>query len=260
MGRRLLALLAVLAAVALAVAPGAAPRSSSQIVRVEDLGAGAAEAWVFLPEQPPDCVLTFIHDDGDLSPVRYTPWLSYTVLSDHCAIVFPRYQVARHSSAAETLRGLRAGISTGMAYVRKATFGLYGDKALGSIPAISAGFGSGGTLALAFAAKARRWGLAAPVAVDTVFPVVSDGAPIPDRRLDGHARVLVQLGDRDRRGGAASAKAVRRYLASRHGSTRIQVVRSTAALVAVHSAPLRVDTPSENAFWGPLDTLIGAVT
>ena len=257
---RLAGVLTVVVAAVLAAAPAATPRSSSQIVRIEDLGSGAAEAWVFLPEEPPDCVLTFIHDDGDLSPARYTPWLSYTVLNDHCAVVFPRYQAARHSSAAATLRGLRAAVSAGMAYVRKTTFGLYGDKALASLSAISAGYGSGGTLALVFAAKARSWGLAAPVAVDTVFPVVTDGAPIPDRKLDRRARVLVQLGDRDRAAGAASANAVRKYLASRRGSTRIQVVRSTPALAAVHSAPLRVDTPSENTFWGPLDTLISAVT
>jgi hypothetical protein len=249
-------------AVALVAAPAATPRSASAILRIEDVGKGAAEAWVFLPaEERPDCVLIFIHDDGDLSPARYTPWLSYTVLNDHCAIVFPRYQVAPHSSAAVNLRGLRAAVQTGMNYVRKTTFGLYGEKVLASMPAISAGFGSGGTLALEFAARARSWGFAAPVAIDTVFPVVSDGAPVPDRTLDTRVRVLVQVGDRDVVAGPASASAVRKYLSSHPRSrAHIQVVHSSAALAAIHSAPLRVDSASENTFWGPLDALISSVT
>jgi len=259
--RLTVALLVVIAAV-LAVAPAATPRSSSQIVRIEDVGKGASETWVFLPaEEPPVCVLTFIHDDGDLSPARYTPWLSYTVLRDHCAIVFPRYQLSPHSSAAGNLRGLRAAVATGIAFVRKTTFGLYGEKAVASMPHIAAGFGSGGTLALALATQARGWGLPSPVAIDSVFPVVSDGAPVPDRHLDARARVLVQVGDRDNVAGPASASAVRKYLASHTGGrARIQLVRSSPAFAATHSAPLRVDTPSENAFWGPLDTLIDSVT
>jgi len=44
------ALLVVIAAV-LAAAPAATPRSSSQIVRIEDVGKGASEAWVFLPAE-----------------------------------------------------------------------------------------------------------------------------------------------------------------------------------------------------------------
>jgi predicted esterase len=259
---RLAAALLVVVGTVLTSAPAATPRPSSQIVRIEDVGKGAAEAWVFLPaEERPDCVLTFIHDDGDLSPARYTPWLSYTVLRDHCAIVFPRYQLARHSSAAGNLRGLRAAVGAGMAFVRKTTFGLYGEKALASMPHIAAGFGSGGTLALALATQARSWGIPSPVAIDSVFPVVSDGAPVPDQQLDRRARVLVQVGDRDRVAGPASASAVRKYLASHPGGrARIQLVRSSASLAATHSAPLRVDTPSENAFWGPLDTLIDSVT
>ena len=80
-----LALAVVAAALVLTPASAAAPGSS--IIRLVDVGSGAAEAWVFLPEEPPDCVLTFVHDDGDLSPARYTSWLNYTVLRHHCAFV-----------------------------------------------------------------------------------------------------------------------------------------------------------------------------
>jgi len=253
-----LALAVVAAALVLTPASVAAPGSS--IIRLVDVGSGAAEAWVFLPEEPPDCVLTFVHDDGDLSPARYTSWLNYTVLRHHCAIVFPRYQVAAHTTNARNLAGLRAGVTAGLSFVRKTSFGLYHDRAL-TVPAITAGFGSGGALALTLSARAHEWGFPAPVAVDTVFPIVSAAAPLPSQSLPPHARVLVQVGDHDRSAGPASATAVRRYLSSHPaGLTRIQVVHSTASLAAIHSAPLRDDTAAENAFWGPLDVLIDGVT
>jgi hypothetical protein len=253
-----LALAAVAAALLLTPVSAAAPGSS--IIQVVDVGSGAAEAWVFLPEEPPDCVLTFIHDDGDLSPVRYTSWLDYTVLRHHCAVVFPRYQVAAHATNARNLSGLRAGVAAGFAFVRRTSFGLDRNRAA-TVPAITAGFGSGGTLALTLAARSHEWGFPAPVAVDTVFPVVNALAPLPSQKLASHVHVLVQVGDRDRLAGPASATAVREYL-SLHpaGLARIQIVHSTASLAAVHSAPLRADTAAENAFWGPLDVLIDGVT
>lgn len=246
-------------ALVLAAAAAAAPRSA--IVSVTDVGSGASEAWVFLPEKAPECVLTFIHDDGDLSPARYTSWIDYTVLRHECAIVFPRYQVAARAPSTANLVGLHAAVSTGMQVIRAAKFRTGGDRALRALPAITAGFGSGGPLALAYATAAQDWGFATPVAVDTVFPVVNDRAALPVRKLGSRVHVLVQLGDRDRRAGPASGQAVRNYLAARDpGTTRIQLVHSTAALAAIHSAPLRVDTAAENAFWGPLDILIDGVT
>ena len=253
-----LALATVAAALLFTPASAAAPGSS--IIRLVDVGSGAAEAWVFLPEEPPDCVLTFVHDDGDLSPVRYTSWLNYTVLRHHCAIVFPRYQVAAHATNARNLAGLRAGVTAGLSFVRRTSFGLDRDRAL-TVPAITAGFGSGGALALTLAASAHEWGFPAPVAVDTVFPVVNTLTPLPGQALAPRVHVLVQVGDRDRAAGPASAAAVRHYLSSHPaGLTRIQVVHSTASLAATHSAPLRDDTAAENAFWGPLDVLIDGVT
>src|ERR1700751_6023996 len=110
--------LAALAA-ALIVTPASAAVPNSAIIRLVDVGSGGGESWVFLPEEPPVCVLTFIHDDGDLSPARYTSWLDYTVLRHHCAIVFPRYQLAARTANARNLVGLRAGIAAGLAFVRK---------------------------------------------------------------------------------------------------------------------------------------------
>lgn len=253
-----LALVAVFAALALAPVSGAA--SGSAIIRLVDVGSGAGETWVFLPERPPDCVLTFIHDDGDLSPARYTSWLDYTVLRHGCAVIFPRYQLTAHATNSRNLGGLRAGVAAGLAFVRRTSFGLDRNRAT-AVPSITAGFGAGGTLALTLAARAREWGFPPPIAVDTVFPIVNALVPLPTQKLGSHVQVLVQVGDRDRTAGPASARAVRQYLSGRSaGMGRIQVVHSTASLAAIHSAPLRVDTAAENAFWGPLDTLIDGVT
>jgi hypothetical protein len=251
-----LGLAALLVALVLASDSKAARRSV--IVQIVDVGGGNHEAWVFLPEERPECVLTFIHDDGDLTPARYTSWLDYTVLRDHCAIVFPKYQLAARAGSARNLTGLRAGISTGLAYVRARAFRTAGARALASVPVIATGFGSGGTLAFTVATRASGWGFPAPIAIDTVFPVVNVLSPLPTAPLADHVHVLVQMGDRDRAAGPASGVAVRKYLAS-HPAGNIQVVHSTSALDAIHNAPLRVDSASENAFWGPLDALIDSV-
>ena len=211
---------------------------------------------MFIPEGKPDCLLTFVHDDGDISPARYTSWLDYTALNDHCAIVFPRYQAKAHSTPAANLAGLRAGIAAGIAFIRANSTA---DPS--TAPQVAAGFGSGATLAIALAVNAHRWGLSAPVALDVVFPVISDSTPLPGRRLapgfmPSSSSAIATLPPP-----ASSAQAVRHYFAARRaGLTQIRIVRSTAAFIADHGAPLRVDTPSENAFWGPLDNLIGLIT
>ena len=259
--RRVLATFAFIAVLGLAaqVAPATATHASV-IVRVVDVGSGAAEAWAFLPEEKPDCVITFIHDDGDVSPTKYTSWLDYTVLSDHCAIVFPRYQKARGTSASANLNGLRAAISTGMRYISRNEFPAGGDAALRRLPAIAAGLGSGATMALLYATTARQWGYRAPAAVDVVFPVVTANAPLPNAKLAAGTRVLVQMGDRDASVAPRNAGAVRRFLSSHSPRPHVEVVRSTADLAVTRGAPLLVNTAAENAFWGPLDNLIGSVT
>jgi hypothetical protein len=243
-------------ALTLVLAPAAMSASRSAIVRVVDVGSGAHEVWVFIPEGKPDCLLTFVHDDGDISPARYTSWLDYTALNDHCAIVFPRYQARAHSTPAANVAGLRAGIAAGVAFIRANSTA---DPA--TAPQVAAGFGSGATLAIALAVNARQWGLSAPSALDVVFPVITDHAPLPGAKVGARIHALIQFGDHDTPAARSSAPALRRYFAARRaGLTQIRMVRSSAAFTADHDAPLRVDTPSENAFWGPLDNLIGLVT
>ena len=255
--------LAVVATVlGLAFAPAALAGTSSAIVRVVDLGHGAGEAWVVLPEKPPACVVAFVHAPGDSSPAKYLAWLDYLALAKDCAVVFPRYQASQSGPALKAdLRGLRSGIAAGLALVQKTSFGIGGGRAAGSLPVVAAGIGYGGTLALHYAADARGWGLPVPAAVDSIFPVAGATGGLPSGPLAPSTRVLIQVGDRDRVGGKASADSLWSYLASHPaGSKHLQVVHSTGALQAVQGAPLKTTSAAEDTFWPPLDALIDTAT
>lgn len=232
--------------------------TASQIVSVHDLGTGSGEVWVFLPESVPSCIVTFIHDAGESTPVRYTAWLSYLAIGNHCAVVFPRYEdLARSHPAASDLRGLRAGITRGIAYVHATRFGAQQLRAPSRLPVVGAGFAYGGTLALAFAADASAWGLPTPLAVDSVFPTSQNVAALLRAPVPARTRVLIQVGDGDRVGGLASGQILWRFLAPHPANRkRLQVIHSTASLAAVHLAPLEISPAAQTAFWAPLDTLI----
>jgi hypothetical protein len=252
----------MIAVVALAAAPAATAGSSSGgLIRVSDLGTGAAEVWVLLPAAPPPCVITFIHAEGDLSPGRYLTWLNHLALDKHCAVIFPRYQAAAGSATAADLRQLRSVVATGIANVRKATFGLYDAHAPAHMPMIAAGVGSGATLALDYAAYAKAWGLPVPVAVDSMFPVAGASTDVPSKPLAPSTDVLVQVGDRDRAGGKAAGQLLWKYLASHAAAEkRYVVVRSTGGLAAVAGAPVKTTPQAETTFWTPLDKFIDAAT
>lgn len=247
---------------ALLFAPAAAAGTSSAALRIVDLGQGAAEAWVILPEKPPACVVAFVHAPGDPTPAKYLPWLDYLVLGKECAVIFPRYQATSSGPALTTdLRGLRHGMAAGFAFVRKTEFGIGGARAAASLPVVAAGVAYGGTLALYYAADARGWGLPVPAAVDSVFPVAGAISGLPRSRLAPSTRVLIQVGDRDQVGGKQSANYLWSYLSSHPaGNKRLQVVRSTGGLQAVQRAPLQTTAAAENAFWPPLDALIDTAT
>ena len=231
-------------------------------MRVVDLGQGAGEAWVILPEKPPACIVAFVHAPGDTTPAKYLAWLDYLALGKGCAVVFPRYQATASGPAvAADLRGLRRGVTAGFALVHKTEFGIGGGHAAQDVPVIVAGVAYGGTLALYLAAEAHSWGLPVPAAVDSIFPVAGPASGVPQARLAPGTRVLIQFGDRDRVGGKASADYLWGYLASHPpGNKELQVVHSTGALPAVQGAPLKTTQAAESTFWPPLDTLIDAAT
>ena len=248
--------LAVLATVFAALAPQAAGRGSSEIVGVTDIGTGAKETWALLPgEDPPTCLVIFLHGAGDPTPARYLGWLDHLVVSTSCAVVFPRYQLSG-TSAPTTLDGLRAGISAGVVHVRRARYGFERHRAATNLRTIVAGVGAGGSLAFYYAANARRWGLPVPVALDSIFPTAGHLPGLPLAQLPRSTKVLVQVGDEDR----AAAAEVRAYLASHPASRkRFQTVRSSAGLTATRDAPLETTASAVNAFWGPLDALIDGI-
>jgi hypothetical protein len=255
--------LAVAAVGVASLAPHAVALPSSQSISVVDLGQGAAEAWIYLPEGAPECAVVFLHGAGDLTPGPYRAWLSYLAIGKRCAVIYPRYQASAAASALSTasLRGLRAGVAASFTYLRKARFGLYRDPIPKRFPVVVAGFASGGVLALYAAANAKRWGVPVPVAVDSIFPVDGRIPGVPLTPLAAGTRVLIQAGDRDKAGGRAAAKSLWQSLASHPaGTKRLQVVQSTAGFAAVHNAPLQATTTAASIFWDPLDTFIDAAT
>lgn len=259
---RLVGLATALGVALVVLAGSAGGASASAIVRVVDIGEGGGEAWVYLPEQRPSCVVAFVHDRGDLTPRRYAAWLDYLVLGKHCAVVFPHYETAAGGgmTSATALRHLHAGLARGLAYLRNATFGLGTGRMPAHPPVVAAGVGYGGTLAVAYAAEARAWGLPTPRAVDAIFPVAT-AADTPRARLPAAVRVLIQVGDRDRVGGQAAAGYLWRYLVPHPAAEkRLQIVRSRGRLAAVHGAPLQTTAAAVTAFWMPLDGLIDAAT
>ena len=244
-------------------APSAHPRPSGQIISEVDVGKGAGEASLYLPERAPPCAVVFLHGAGDLTPARYQAWLTYLAIGKHCAVIFPRYQPGAKTSpvSAPSLRGLRAGIAASFAYLRTARFGLYRDPIPKRLPVIVAGFADGGMLAIYYAANAKRWGLPVPVAVDSIFPVAGPITGHPLVPLAPKTRVLIQVGDKDQPGAQASEAYLRRYLASHPASRkRFQLVRSTGALNAVHTAPLQTTATATKVFWDPLDAFIDDAT
>jgi hypothetical protein len=246
-----------------AFVPSAAGRSSGQIISEVDLGNGAAESWIYLPEGPPPCAVIFIHGAGDLTPGPYRAWLSYLAIGKHCAVIFPRYQSTAATSplSAASRRGLRAGVAASFAYLRSARFGLYRDPLPARLPVVVAGFADGGVLALYVAANARKWGVPVPVAVDSVFPAAAGIPGAPLGRLAASTRVLIQVGDKDRAGARAAGRSLWQHLAAHPaGRKRFELVRSTAEIAAVHNAPLQATTTAERIFWNPLDALIDAAT
>ena len=100
-----LALLAVLLA---AQTQPAAGRGSSGIVGITNLGSGERESWVFIANEPPECLVIFLHAAGRTVPAHYIGWLDYLAGAMSCAVIFPRYQLS--ATAPTTLTGLRAAV------------------------------------------------------------------------------------------------------------------------------------------------------
>src|SRR3954447_4649579 len=236
-GRSVLMALAVVTAALAASAPQAAGRGSSEIVGVTDIGKGARETWVLLPsEDPPTCVVVFLHGAGDPTPSRYLGWLDHLALGESCAVVFPRYQLNGHTEPAN-LGDLRAGVSAGIVHVRRARYGFERRRGPTTLRTVVAGVGLGGSLAFYYAANAKRWGLPVPAAIDSIFPTAGLLPGLPLAPAPRSAQVLVQVGGENR----PAAAELREYLASHPAShKRFQTVRGT------NDAPVETTDSSVN--------------
>lgn len=248
-------------ALLLLAAGSARATHASAIVRLVDVGNGANEVWIFAPEEPPVCELVFLHDEGDLSPARYSAWLSHVAVGDHCVVVFPRYESTAGASTAADLRAIRVAFAEAQSFLKTSSFGAQRARAAARLPFVAGGFGTGATLAVVVAAEAAQLHLPGAAALDAVFPVATRSVALPATRLRTSVRVLAEFGDRDRVAGSASAHLVRRYLATQPASHReIMVVHSNGGLSAVHGAPLSQSAGAQLSFWQPLDILLTTVS
>jgi hypothetical protein len=255
-GKPLVVALAVAAVLLAAQTQPAAGRGSSGIVGVTNIGSGARESWTFLPDEPPSCLVVFLHAAGTPTPASYLGWLDYLALGMSCAVVFPRYQLSANATPA-ALDGLRAGVSAGVVHVRHARFGFERHRAGKSLRTVVVGVGLGGSLAFYYAANAKRWGLPVPAAIDSIFPTFGriPGLPLPSVRRG--TQVLVQVTGDARPTERAAAADLREYLASHPDSgKRIRTIRSIPGLKATQGATLQTTASAVQAFWSPLDALI----
>jgi hypothetical protein len=254
-GKWLAATLAVAAVLVLtAQTRPAVAGSSSGIVGITDVGTGAREAWLVLPNEPPSCLVVFLHPAGTPTPARYLGWLDYLAVGMSCAVIFPRYQLG---AAPTSLDGLRAGVSAAVVRLRRARFGFEAHRAARTLRTVVVGVGLGGSLAFSYAANAKRWGLPAPAAIDSIFPTPAHLPGPALASVPASTQVLVQVSGDDRPAERAVAADLREYLAMHPASrTRIRTVRSTAALRATQDATLQTTAAAVKTFWSPLDILI----
>lgn len=216
-------------------------------------GHGASAVWLMTPSGPVRSIVVFGHGWKIAPPSpsypwvgQFRPWLHH-LLARGSAIIFPRYQLgSRDDSGGARIDAYRAGLRVGFARLGRPR-----------LPVVAVGYSYGGSLALYYAANARKWDLPVPAAVDAVFPAGTISAtPLP--RLPDKVHVLIQVGDRDTQAGSLAGQALWTQLAGHPaGRKEYQTVVSTADLSAVHAAPKEHTQAAQRAFWAPLDRLIG---
>jgi hypothetical protein len=241
---------AALACAALAVL---APPAQASLRVLGPFGSGADQAWLVVPAGRVRSVVVFAHGWKQFPPspedawvAQFRPWLDH-LASRGSAVIFPRYQLGGADAFGPMLvEAFRRGVATGFARLGRLP-----------LPAVAVGYSAGGSLVFSYGANARRWRLPVPAAIMSVFPAgMVPGAALP--RLSRQVRVLIQVGDRDDVAGTGGADAFWRWLGGRPTRRRrYEVVRSRPGFVADHAAP-KTDAPAaRQAFWRPLDELIG---
>jgi hypothetical protein len=215
-------------------------------------GRGVDQVWIVRRPGPVHTVVVFGHGWKVAPPSPSYPWVGqFWPWLDHLtargdAVIFPRYQLGGDQPGAARASAYRAGLAEGFRRLA-----LPADT-----PVVAMGYSYGASLALSYAANARRWHLPQPRAVDAVFPAGQiPGVPLPP--LTRSTDVLLQVGEHDTVAGAGGASAFWAWLA-RHppNRKRYEVVRSHGSFVADHAAPKATTAEARAAFWTPLDLLI----
>jgi len=228
-----------------AIALGPMPRVEGPI------GSGAGSVWLLRPKGSPRSVVVFAHGWKRAPPSpahpwvgQFAPWLAHLVAEGN-AVIFPRYQLGGDAAGPAAIAAFRRGLQLGF-------------RRLGGldVPVIAVGYSYGASLVFYYAAEAHRWGLRAPEAVDSIFPV----GPIPGAALPAiptSLRVLIEVGDRDTVAGRSGAEAWWTLLRSQPpGRKRFVVVHSLPGFEADHAAPKSSRLAARRAFWAPLDRLL----
>lgn len=248
----------VLAALALVLGAGcggsSGPKASGEAVRVAGgratpYGTGDGRVWLLLPrEGEPRSVVVYVHGWGAYLPFDWhQQWFEH-LLARGSAVVFPAYQDGIDDAFVVTPYDLCDGLELGF-------------RALGrrDLPVVVAGFSVGGVLAFEYAAKAGEWGLPAPRAVLSIFPI---DPHVIDPSLDlGGLRgipVVLRAGDHDDVAGRTGADDLARLLGG-GALLDYRIVRSSKAVWADHELPTLVFKPEvRRLFWQPLDRLVSA--
>jgi acetyl esterase/lipase len=234
---------------ALAVAAGgASARSAAGCALGSPIGTGAAQSWLVRSAAQPLSVVIFAHGWTATDPSGWHLARMAHLCERGSAVVFPRYQRGDYTDSFEgSVAPFRRGL--------EAAFQRLGPSAR-RLPVVAAGFSFGATLALYYAAEARRWHLPPPAAVYSIFPA----EPIPGVSLPPFprsTRYVLLAGSDDEVVGRRGADAFWRLLRG-HPTSRKQyrLIRTRAGLVASHLAPVLPTPAAVRVFWEPLDALV----
>lgn len=245
----------MLAAAACGADNGPPPsEASGPVIQTEEgtatpYGTDARQVWVLRPRKGRSTnVVVYLHGFGAYLPFEWhIRWLDH-LLENGSTVIFPRYQAGDDDPFLLMRFDLAEGLKTG--------FEAAGYK---NEPVVVAGFSLGATLAFDYAARAGEWGVPAPRAVYSIFPVdPSLVDPALDVSTIEQTRVLVLVGADDHVVGQEGADELVNGLSGLPPSLKqLRVIRTSDELLADHEAPTFVDNPvTQETFWTPLDELI----
>lgn len=230
------------------------PTASGPVIGTEQgtatpYGAGAGQVWVLRPKsRETTSVVVYLHGYGAYLPFEWhLQWMGH-LLENGSTVIFPRYQPGGDDPFILTPFDLAEGLKTGFAAIE------YDGE-----PVIAAGFSLGATLAMIYAARAEEWGVPAPRAVYSIFPVDPRLVDIDlDLATIDKTPVLLLAGDNDDIVGQDGARELMRGLTALPDTLKeLRLIRATDDLPSDHEAPTLVDRPIvRETFWTPLDRLV----